>query len=167
MGRFLITGRQGSGKTTVIRRLQELGYTAYNTDELEGVTKLQDRLTGEVIGWPEGVVDWNKYAWNWQEEPLKQLLASDDTVFVGAVVGNQRDFYPLFDKIFVLTLDTDTLRKRLSIHEHESHHLPEEIDRISADHEEKQKKYIAEGGSPIQANRSVNEIVDDILIQIK
>jgi dephospho-CoA kinase len=54
MSKFLITGRQGSGKTTVIKQLQKLGYTAYNTDDLPDVTKLQDKETGETIEWPEG-----------------------------------------------------------------------------------------------------------------
>jgi broad-specificity NMP kinase len=165
MGKFLITGRQGSGKTTVIKRLQELGYTAYNTDELEGVIELQDMLTGEEISWPDGTVDWTKYEWNWQDKPLKQLLASNDTVFVGAVVTNQRYFYPLFDKVFVLTLAKDTLKKRLQTHEHKSHHLPGEIERIIATHEVKQKKFIEDGGLAITADRTINEIVDDILHQ--
>ncbi len=167
MGKYLITGRQGLGKTTVIKFLQENGYTAFNTDDLPDVTKLQDRQTGEVIDWPDGKVDWSKYAWNWQEQELKKLLASGKTVFIGAVVSNQVDFYDLFDQVFVLAVDATTLRSRLETHEHESHHLPGVIERILTNHETKQKLFIEEGAIPINAKGTTAEIVAEILSQIK
>ncbi|MDB5175689.1 MAG: hypothetical protein JWM81_547 [Candidatus Saccharibacteria bacterium] len=165
MGKYLITGRQGSGKTTLIKFLQEQGYTAFNTDDLPDVTRLQDRQTGEVIDWPEGGVDWTKYAWNWQEQALKNLLATNDTVFVGGVVSNQADLYDLFDKVFVLIVDAKTLRTRLETHEHQSHHLPGVIDRILTNHEIKQKLFVEDGGIPISANGTAAEIADAILSQ--
>lgn len=167
MGKYLITGRQGSGKTTVIKILQERGYTAFNTDDLPNVTKLQDRQTGEVIDWPDGKVDWSKYAWNWQEQELKKLLASDEIVFIGAVVSNQVNFYDFFDKVFVLTVDGNTLRSRLETHEHDSHHLPGVIEQILTNHEAKQKQFIEEGAVPIDAKGTTAEIVADILSKIK
>ncbi|MEI6864378.1 MAG: AAA family ATPase [Candidatus Adlerbacteria bacterium] len=166
MGKYFITGRQGSGKTTVIKLLQERGFTAYNTDDLPEATKLQDKETGEVIVWPEGKVDWAKYAWNWQRPEIERLLASDETVFLGAIVSNQADFYPLFDKVFVITVDSDTLRQRLEAHEHESHHLPGEIERMLVDHESKQEKFIKAGAEPISGGRPPEEIVDDILKRV-
>lgn len=166
MGKFLITGRQGSGKTTAIRELQKRGYTAYNTDDLPSVTKLQNKITGKFLDWPEGKVDWTKCAWNWQEKELKKLLASDATVFIGAVVTNQRQYYSLFDKVFVLVVDEDTVRQRLATHEHKGHHLPGEVERIVANHTIKQNMFIEEGAFPISGMRSTDGIVDDILHQI-
>jgi len=163
MSKYLITGRQGSGKTTVIRYLQKLGYTAYNTDDLPDTTKLQDKETGEVIDWPEGKVDWSKYVWNWQRPEIEKLLHSDEVVFIGAVVSNQRDFYPMFDRVFVITVNSSILRARLETHEHASHHLPGEIDRITNDHDKKQALFISEGAEPILGERSTKEIADDIL----
>lgn len=164
MGEYLITGRQGSGKTSVIREIQKRGFTAYNTDDLREVTKLQDKETGELIEWPEeGKVDWTRYAWNWQRPEIERLLASDETVFLGAIVSNQKDFLPLFDKVFILTVDADTLRKRLSNHEHESHHQQGEIERIVADHESKQARMLGENREAIDGTRPIDEIVDDIL----
>jgi broad-specificity NMP kinase len=166
MGKYFITGRQGSGKTTVIKLLQAGGYSAYNTDELPEATKLQDKITGEVIAWPIGEVDWNKYAWNWQRPEIERLLAADENVFLGAVVSNQSDFYPTFDKIFVLTVSSNTLRQRLETHEHKSHHLPGKIERLLTDHENKQRSFMVEGTEPIDGNRSASDIVDEILSKI-
>ena len=169
MGKYLITGRQGSGKTTVIKQLQKLGYTAYNTDDLLDVTKLQDKETKETketIEWPEGKVDWLRYAWNWQKPEIEKLLASDEIVFIGAVVSNQVDFYPMFDKVFVITVSVNTLKTRLENHEHSSHHLPGEIDRITNDHEKKQASLINEGAEPISGEGTPSETANLILSKI-
>jgi broad-specificity NMP kinase len=163
MGKYLITGRQGSGKTTVIKLLEEQGYTAYNTDDLPEATKLQNKETGEVIDWPDGNVDWSMYAWNWQKPEIELLLASDDTVFLGAVVSNQVDFYPMFDKVFVITVRSEALRQRLSVHEHASHYLPGVIDRILTNHSEKQQRFIEEGAISISGEKPPKEIVEEIL----
>jgi len=163
MSKYLITGRQGSGKTTVIKQLQKLGYTAYNTDDLPDVTKLQDKETGETIEWPEAKVDWSRYAWNWQKPEIEILLSSDEVVFIGAVVSNQLDFYPMFDKVFVITVSGDTLKARLEAHEHSSHHLPGVIDRITNDHEKKQALFINEGAEPISGEQPVKDITNNIL----
>lgn len=163
MGKYLITGRQGSGKTTVIRALSDLGYTSYNTDDLPEVTKLQDKGSGEIIDWPKGVVDWNRYSWNWQRPGIDALLRSDETVFLGAVVSNQADFYTMFDRVFVITVTADTLRTRLQIHEHTSHHLPGVIDRILHEHEKRQNLFISEGAEPISGERPTLQTVNEIL----
>src|SRR6478609_3234696 len=102
MGKYLITGAAGSGKSTTIGALQDRGFSAYDTDDLPEVTRLQERATGRFVDWPKGPADFSKNAWNWQEKGLKKLLASDETVFVGASVANQQEFYPLFDTIFAL-----------------------------------------------------------------
>lgn len=165
MGKYFITGRQGSGKTTVIQHLQERGFAAFNTDDLSEATKLQNRKTGETIEWPNGKVDWISYAWNWQADYIHKLLTSERDVFLGAVVSNQTDFYHLFDKVFVLIVDVKTLRKHLERHEHASHHLPGEIDRLVGLHIEKQDLFLKEGAIPIEGGRQVDEIVNDILAQ--
>jgi dephospho-CoA kinase len=164
MGKYLITGRQGAGKSTVIQALQKLGFTAYNTDDMPEVTRLEDRQTGKPIDWPKGLVDWDRYSWNWQAAALQQLLASDETVFIGAVTGNQREFYHLFDKIFALIVNEQTLRAHLTKHEHE--YVSEDIERIIARHAERQPRYVAEGAVAIDNNGPVEQAVQQILGQI-
>lgn len=166
MGKYLITGRQGSGKTTLIKTLQERGFVAYNTDDLPETTKLQDDQTGEVIDWPDGQVDWSKYSWNWQRNEIEKLLNSAGDVFIGAVVSNQKDFYDLFDQVFVITLRPESLRARLELHEHASHHLPGVIDRILTNHQAKQQSIINDGAIPIDGEGSPSDIVDSLLKRI-
>lgn len=166
MGKYLITGRQGSGKTTLIRALQDRSFTAYNTDDIPDSTKLQDKITGETIKWPEGPVDWTRYAWNWQEGKINELLSSDEHVFIGAIVSNQYDFYDKFDRIFVLTVNKENIKNRLMEHEHESHHLPGEIDRILESHKKEQSKLLEGKAEQVDANTSPGMVMDDILSKI-
>jgi broad-specificity NMP kinase len=163
MSKFLITGRQGCGKTTAIKLLERSSFAAFNTDDIVGATRLENKTTGETIDWPSEKVDWTVYAWNWQRSVIEDLLSRDETVFLGGVVSNQKDFYDLFDKVFVLMVSTGTLEQHLKTHEHASHHLPGEIERILTNHEAKQQALVDDGGIPIDANRSPVEIVQDIL----
>ena len=166
MSKILITGRQGTGKTTVIKELQNRQFSAYNTDDMIDVTKLQDKVTGEVIAWPDGAVDWSRYSWNWQKDALEELLQSDETVFVGGIVSNQTELYNLFDKIFVLTITEENVRQRLATHEHETHHMPGELERIAGLHVQKQKELLAKGGEAVDGNHPIDQIVDDILSRL-
>jgi predicted ATPase len=161
MGKYFITGRPGSGKTTVIRELQDRGFSAYNTDDLEDVTKLEDKASGEIVPWPEGPVDWDRYTWNWQDEALRKLLSQEGDIFVGAIVGNQQNYYPLFDKIFALTLSGRTVADRLDTHEHPR--TQAEKDKAIVAHEKKQVRWTEQGLILVSSERPVSEIVDDIL----
>jgi len=163
MSKFLVTGRQGCGKTTAIKLLERNGFAAFNTDDIANATRLENKITGETIDWPSGKVDWTVYAWNWQRQVIEGLLSRDETVFLGGVVSNQKDYYNLFDKIFVLMVSASTLEQHLQTHEHASHHLPGEVERILTDHQVKQQALVDGGGIPVDANRPTIEIVQDIL----
>jgi broad-specificity NMP kinase len=164
MGKYFITGRPGTGKSSVIRNLQNRGFTAYNTDELDDVTKLENGQTGEVVPWPDSPVDWGRYRWNWQEAELKKLLASSGTVFVGAIVGNQEQYLSLFDKVFVLIIDSASLEQRLKQHEH--NRTSEENARILLNHETKQELLIKHGLIPLSSAEPLDKVVDKILMSI-
>ena len=60
-------------------------------------------------------------------------------------------------------MSINTLKTRLENHEHSSHHLPGEIDRITNDHEKKQASLINEGAEPISGERPPEEIANNIL----
>jgi dephospho-CoA kinase len=165
MGKYLITGRPGSGKTTVIEALKQRGFHVFNTDDMPEVTRLEEQETGKPVPWPEGTVDWKKYIWNWQEAGLRKLLQSEDDIFIGAIVGNQQKFYPFFDKIFALTISTETLRKRLDSHAHPR--TVQEKEQAIAVHYVKQARFEKQDLILIPADGSIDEIIDNILSQLK
>ena len=57
MGKYLIAGPPGSGKSSVIRELQSKNITAYDADSYPGMTLLEDN-NGNHVPWPSGAIDW-------------------------------------------------------------------------------------------------------------
>lgn len=164
MGKYFITGAAGSGKSTTIQALQERGFSAYDTDDLPEVTRLQDRQTGEFVDWPAGPADFSKNAWNWQADGLKKLLASDKTVFVGASVANQQQFYGLFDKIFALVIDSESLRHRLLTRtNNDAGKHPEDLRYFLKTHARVERDLLHAGAIAIDSTQPLQTVVDEIL----
>ncbi len=164
MGKFFITGSPGAGKSSVVKKLQDRGYTAHDTDSLEGVTRLEDKK-GNHMPWPTGPIDWNIYEWNWSVSAIKKLLDSAEDVFLGGVANNQSDFYDDFDKIFVLYIPPDVLRHRLlSRTEKDYGKDPVQLAEELAYKEEREAGMLAHPSSiKIDATPPLNDIADKIL----
>jgi broad-specificity NMP kinase len=164
MPAYLITGSPGVGKSTVTLALKDRGFKAYDSESMKDVTRLEYRATGEPAEWPEPPIDWDVYDFVWQEKALRKLLDSGEVVFVGASVGNQDKFYQLFDKIFVLTLDNESLKKRLASRDKSFGKHPDELAGILSYNTERQTRLMATPRAvAIDASRPLDEIVDEII----
>jgi shikimate kinase len=104
MKRILLTGMSGTGKSSVIRALTELGYKAVDTDSDEWSVWADDPLQ------PGGEPDWI-----WREDRIEQLLSTDDAevLFVSGCKSNQGTFYPQFDHIVLLSAPVELIVERL------------------------------------------------------
>jgi dephospho-CoA kinase len=96
MKRILLTGMSGTGKSSVIRALSDLGYKAIDTDE----------------GWCEQLPDGRQ---TWREDAIATLLATEDAdvLFVAGCEENQVLFHPQFDRIILLSAPIQTMMQRL------------------------------------------------------
>lgn len=102
------------GKSAVTNELKNRGHTAYDADDRSlNLTRLEIKNTGTPVEWPNGYVDWRYYAWNANEERLKELLASNETVFLCGFLGNQEKLYHYFDKLVALAIDPKEHERRL------------------------------------------------------
>ena len=88
----------GVGKSSVVARLRELGYTAVDLDE---------------PGWSETRADGE---WVWREDRVADLLAANDAdlLFVSGCAENQGRFHERFEHIVLLSAPPGTLVQRLA-----------------------------------------------------
>ncbi|HUP51406.1 MAG TPA: AAA family ATPase [Longimicrobiales bacterium] len=92
-----LTGMSGTGKSTVIARLAELGYAAVDLDA--PAWSIYDE-TGDLI---------------WREERVRRLLDENerDPLFVSGCATNQVKFRDRFDYIILLSAPAEVLVERL------------------------------------------------------
>jgi broad-specificity NMP kinase len=107
---YLIDGVSCAGKTTVCEELQRRGYHAIHGDR--ELAYWGDRTTGEPV---DGSADEHR-SWIWDVEKVRTFVADHTrtaTFFCGGSRNSDR-FIGLFDKVFVLEIDLDTLNRRLA-----------------------------------------------------
>ena len=167
---YLIEGGSGTGKTTVAEELQRRGYHVVHGDRQ--LAYCGDPVTGEsldapVSGDPAHNVMWRYERWIWPVDAVRSLAADLEhsfTFFCGHS-SNFHRFIDLFDKVFVLEVDCDTLNRRLAARPaDEFGGRPEEREFIVWLHASKQG--LPENAVHIDATTSVDVVVDAILSAI-
>ena len=104
---YLIEGVSGTGKSSVWQELRRRGYAAINGDR--ELAYQGDPTTGEKT---EGFSHEHHI---WDVEKVRRLAANQDdevTFFCGGS-RNFNQFIDLFDEIFILDVDAETLNERL------------------------------------------------------
>lgn len=107
---YLIDGVSCAGKTTVCNELQRRGHHAIHGDR--ELAYWGDRTTGEPLG--DGADE--QRTWMWDVAKVRALVADTThaaTFFCGGSRNSDR-FIGLFDHVFVLEVDLDTLNRRLA-----------------------------------------------------
>jgi thymidylate kinase len=164
---YLIEGVSGTGKTAICKELQRRGYHAINGDrELAYLGdpetgKLADGLTRE----PSAILRSEHHIWD--VEKVKILVSNQDEV-VTFFCGNSRNsgkFIDLFEGVFILENDRDTLNRRIdervALDPTDWGAKPAEREIIARLHQTKEA--IPSSGVTIDATRLLEEVVDEIL----
>ncbi len=155
---YLIEGVSCTGKTSVCKELQRRGYFAINGDcEL---AYQGDPKTGART---EGITHEHHI---WDIDKVKALVASQGeavTFFCGGS-RNFSKFIDLFDGVFVLEVDLDTLNRRLDERpENEWGGKKTERELIIRLHQTKED--IPKNGIMIDATAPIEHVVDEIIRQ--
>ncbi len=157
---YLIEGLSGTGKTSVCRELLRRGYHAINGDR--ELAYQGDPTTGQPL---DGFTH-EHHIWN--VDRVHALVAERshaETFFCGGS-RNLASFIDLFDRVFVLEVDMETLTRRLAERpETEWGGRPAErqfVQRLHATCEG-----VPKSGVVIDATASLNQVVDEILQRCK
>lgn len=169
---YLIEGVSGTGKTSVCHELRRRGYAALNGDR-----DLRYRGHPTTVENTEAV-DPNpstfasaeiRHAHNlWDVEKVRRLAANQDdevTFFCGGS-RNFKEFIDVFDEIFVLDVDVETLNERLDNRPDDdwgkSKDQRELILRLHATKED-----LPSSGIVVDATQPLVSVVDEILRHVR
>ncbi len=164
---YLIEGVSGTGKTSVAEELQRRGHHVIHGDR--ELSYRGDPQTGEALDElarksAADSVAWRHEHWIWNVDKVKTLVADRQhaTSFFCGGARNLRHFIDLFDAVFVLTVDLDTLNRRLAARpDDEFGAKPDERELIRRLHATKED--IPKGGVVIDATAPIERVVDAIL----
>lgn len=161
---YLIEGVSGTGKTSVATELERRGYYVVHGDRV--LAYAGDPETGEPLDSsaknPDASFTHQHHLWDL--EKVKALVA-DQSHPVSFFCGGSRNFsqfIDLFDEVFVLDVDLETLKRRLAGRpEEEFGGKPAERDLVLRLHATKED--VPEHAAIIDATLPLASVVDDIL----
>ena len=164
---YLIEGVSGAGKTAVCTELQRRGYQAIHGDrELVYRGDPETGLpTAPETGTPTAT--WMSEHQIWDVEKVQAFVANQEeavTFFCGSS-RNFAKFIDLFDGVFVLEVDLDTMNRRIdervALDPTDWGAKPAERGIIARSHQTKEA--IPSSGVTIDATRPLEQVVDEIL----
>lgn len=164
---YLIEGVSGTGKTSVATQLQLLGYHVIHGDR--ELAYQGDPQTGEPLDFFAHELKILDVAFGhehhlWDVDKVKSL-AADQSHPISFFCGGSRNFHhfiELFDRVFVLDVDLDTLRRRLASRpEDEFGGKPAEREMVVRLHATQED--VPKNATTIDATAPLASVVDDIL----
>jgi dephospho-CoA kinase len=157
---YLIEGVSGTGKTSVCKELQRRGYHAINGD-----TELAYQGDPETGKPTDGLTHEHHI---WDVDRVKALVAGqhEPVAFFCGGSRNFSKFEALFDGVFVLEVDLDTLNRRLDKRTgNEWGGKQTERELIARLHQTKED--IPKNGILIDATKPIADVVDEIVRMAK
>lgn len=159
MGRknYLVEGLSGTGKTSVAEELERRGFHVVHGDRV--LAYRGDPETGEPR---EGFAHEHHI---WDVEKVRSLVADEShpaTFFCGGS-RNFSKFIHLFDQVFILEVDLETLHRRLDARPDEEWGGGVAVDRDRIVHWHQTKADVPSEGIPIDATARLDHVVDQIL----
>jgi shikimate kinase len=164
----LVSGLSGSGKSTVYRRLLELGLEAYGFDE-DRFGEWLHRESGLPVAFPterhdsDGTADIEFRVHRRKIEDLVQR-AEGRVVYLCGGAGHEFHFWELLDRVLYLLVDDDTLRHRLTTRIDNGYgKTTDELAGILDANQTFVTLYRDHGAVIIDATRPIDDVVRDVI----
>lgn len=159
-----------SGKSTILEKLKQKGFTAYGGAE-DKLAAFYNNQTGEKIDWVKAedrTSEWNKqHTWKIPKAKIEEIKRANvgNLAFICAVTNNDKtELWDLFDSVIALSIDEETLRHRLATRTNNDvgktdHELEAIINRQKTARDE----YRELGAHIVDATRPIDKVLEDIL----
>lgn len=165
-----ITGVAGTGKSTIHQLLLSKGYTAFDAD-LDGITGWHHIVSGKPVYGPDMLgylsQEWyQQYQWKIVRSRVEEIarLAGNQPIFLCGTSANDEDIHDLLSQVFFLTIDEETLMKRLATRQNNDWgKSPEDVDHVLRWLKPAEEYYRAFGALMLDATRPVDHVVGQIL----
>lgn len=174
MAIVFITGISTSGKSTVAKRLRELGYDAYDTEH-DGMSAWYDKATGERVAEfgqvPKRTKAWlDSHEWRISINQIKEAIASmhGGSIFFCGGGANEQEVIQLCTRVIWLKTTEKTIRDRVSQpRDHTYGTYPHELAEIISANRRKEAKYATGGAILVDATQASEVVVAEILKSVQ
>lgn len=167
---FFVTGISGSGKTSVARRLNNLGYVAFDSKINKGIFHFADSNGNEASDYKSNDQECSHiYKWVLNKPMLDALLikhGSEEKLFLCGR-GNIRQHWDIAEKVFLLKIDSETMIQRLNSPSRDNDFAkdPATQQRLLDNLNFVQKSLTNAGAVVINAKQPLDAVVEEILEQ--
>lgn len=151
MLKVLITGMSGTGKSSALHELERRGHRVVDTD-----SDYWSHWVTDEEGRPD---------WVWRPEEMTGLLSRhrDGKLFVAGCKSNQKDFYPLFDHVALLSAPAEVILDRVAVRTTNDYgKSPEERDEILRNLAEVEDLLRSSATVEIDATAPLEKVVDSL-----
>jgi hypothetical protein len=165
---ILVTGIAGSGKSTTCWELKRRGYPAYDIEEMAGLFVFVDRSTG-VPARDYGYDDpawFERHDWVCNKEGLSKLVLANkgNWSFYCGIASNLDELFPLFDRVFLLSVGESVMRQRLGRRSvWDFGRSPAIQDWLLSWKGEWEERMRQKGAIQVDADRTIGTVVDEII----
>lgn len=170
---MLLTGIAGTGKSTIVKELNERGVISLDLHDIPSLFFWQDKETKEKVEYaPVESREWFDTVDRLCDIPkLRGILSQyQNIVAAGTTSGsNQEELLSLFDRILLLQASPETLVHRMQTRINKSGYgktKAEQDDNIEWQKEFDQE-ILSHGATPVSTEGDLNDVVDKIIALVK
>lgn len=167
MSLIYIKGTPGSGKSTIRKELESLGFEAHDADDAD-MGGPYNNATNERVTYPDTAPskEWfDAHSYRLIPEAIQAIhdKAQDKTIFLCGTASNEDDVWHLFDKVLFLDIDETTLKSRIATRtDNDYGKTPHELELIMEKYRADRSKRERPGVTPIDATLPISGVVKAI-----